>query len=150
MTDDTIWDEWDRSRLSSLHRRHEEIEAGNPTADVILPADLEAIIDGNEACVPDKLLREYLLKALRGELKRSRGRQRVRIPDLVLEAISQIIDEDAAAIAAGRKSGAIKHSRGDPTPKEAAVDDLAGMFGNVTGLTLLNRISKHRKRHKLK
>lgn len=61
------WSEWDPTQPGSLTQRPNDQR-------VILPDDLVVILENTPECVPDPTLREYLLRALRGELHRLKGR----------------------------------------------------------------------------
>lgn len=122
MHPDSIWYRYDRTQLGSLHRRHDAIVDGNPNHDVILAEDLALIFETDSTCVADSLFQEHLGKALRKQLKRPRGRPRVRTSSFVLDAFAGMIREDAEAIKIARKSGTSKRTKTDLGPTDAAAD----------------------------
>lgn len=128
------WASWDRSQLGSLKTRLDREQA-------ITPEDLAVILEGDEACVPDPLLREYLLRALRGKLGRPRGRPKGGLPGYLLEIADGMIEQEAEHIRLERASEAGKRRRGDREPKALAADRIVWMFGNITGDALRNLIS---------
>ncbi len=106
------------------------------------------MIEHDERCVTDPLLKEYLLQALRGQLKRSPGHKMSRRPDYVLVMAGVWIEKEKEQVQREIASGKLRRSRGDPGPAEIAADRIAGYIGHTTGRHLLNEISLMRKRQK--
>lgn len=135
MQPSTIWSEWDRTQPGSLKRRHDAQES-------VLPGDLVLILESLPDCVPDALLRDYLLRALRGELHKPRGRPVSKLPNYMLASADVWIKDLAEDIRAERNGRPVKRLRGELEPTRAAADVIAKLFKNITGRHLLNQISK--------
>jgi hypothetical protein len=132
------WAEWDPTQPGSLKARQNDKR-------VILPEDLLLILESTPESVPDPLLREYLLRALRDELRRPKGRPASRLTANVLVVADICIKLKAEDICAERAVRGEKHVRGELEPTRLAADEFARPFGNITGQHLLNEISKMKK-----
>lgn len=133
------WAEWDPTQPGSLKKRLDDQR-------VILPEDLILILESTPGCVPDALLREYLLRALRGELRRPRGRPPSRLSSIELTVANIWIELVAEDVRADRAARATKRVRGELEPIIFAANLVARRFGNMTGRHLLNEISDMKKR----
>lgn len=134
------WAEWDPTQPGSLTPRANDQR-------VILPEDLVLILENTPDCVPNAMLREYLLRALRGELRKPKGRPVSKLSHTMLRVAELWIELEAEDIRAERAANTTKRMRGDPEPMKLAADRVAPRFGNITGAHLLNEISVMRKTH---
>jgi hypothetical protein len=129
---------WDRTQPGNLRARLDRGQA-------IGPDDLIEVLKNSEASVPDPLLCELLLRALRGDLRAGRGRPRSKLSlsqCLVADVLREMEAEDVRReIAAGE----LQRSRGELEPKVIAADRVARRFGNITGRHLSNQISAMKK-----
>lgn len=134
----SLWADWDPTQPGSLKPR--------PNDDrVILPEDLVLILESTPGCVPDAILREYLLRALRGELSRPPGRPRSALSRMQCQAAEIWIKQTAEWVREEIKTGELKRTRGDRGAAEIAANRVGRMFG-ITGLNLRNQISAMKKR----
>lgn len=132
------WAKWDPTQPGSLEPR--------PNDDrVILPEDLVVILENNPDCVPDPLLRGYLLRALRDQLRRPRGRPKGKLSANELTVADIWPELEAKDIRAERAARATKRVRGELEPMKEAANRVARRFGNITGAHLLNEISSMKK-----
>ena len=133
------WAEWDPTQPGSLKPRPDDER-------VILKDDLVLILENKPGCVPDDLLREYLLRALRGELRRPKGRPPSKLSDNELTVVDIWVELEAKDIRAEREARITRHVRGELEPVKDAANRVARRFGNITGGHLLNQISAMKKR----
>lgn len=143
MANETPFDLWDPARGSSLANR---IEHGLH----VMPVDLIMILEGDPDSVPDPLLRGLLVAALRGELRRPAGRPSMsQVRRLIISCAEHWISHEAEVVREDIRTGRLKHTRGDASPKQIAADRIAGLVpGNISGRTLLNEISSLKKPEK--
>jgi hypothetical protein len=109
-------DDWDRSSLGSLHRRARSGEA-------ILAAEVALIVEANPELVPEDVLREYVIRGLKRELKGKRGRKRTTARMLREHYIAAAYDHRLAWLqgrAAKRKEQGNRRMRGDYSPSDIA------------------------------
>jgi hypothetical protein len=130
----TVFDDWDPNEVGSLRRRHDNEE-------IVLPEDLAIIVENDVSAVPDEILRGYLIKALRGELRRKSGRPPSSLPYAKLVAADAMIDVMVDVIKQEVADGVRRRIRGDLEPRVEAADRVARVFGNFSGRHLLNLIS---------
>lgn len=128
------WAQWDPIQPGSLKPRRNDKR-------IPLPEDLVLILENTPECVPDPLLREYLLRALRGELRRPRGRQASKLCLFQCLVADILIEMEVEAVRGEITSGELRRGRGDLEPKAIAADRVVKRFGNFTGRHLLNQIS---------
>lgn len=132
------WAVWHPTQLGSLKRK---LDAGStPSLE-----DLAVTIEHNPDAVPDALLRELLLKALRGKLSKPRGRPRSALSRMQCQAAAIWIEQSAEWVREEIETGELKWTRGDPGPAEIAADRVGRMF-SLAGLNLRNQISAIKKR----
>ena len=127
------WADWDPTQPGSLKPR--------PNDDrVILPEDLVLILESTPECVPNTFLREYLLRALRGELSRPRGRPRSALSQIQCQAAETWIEQSTEWVREEGDQGALRRTGGDHGGKEVAANRVGRMFG-IAGQNLRNQIS---------
>lgn len=120
------WADWDPTQPGSLKPRRNDDR-------VILREDLVLILEKTPSCIPDDLLREYLLRALRGELRRPKGRPPSKLSKNELTVAAIWIELEAEEIRAERAARNTKRLRGQIEPGIEAADRVARRFGNITG-----------------
>lgn len=140
---DTIFSRYDPSSIGWLHRRVDEgLE--------ILNSDLVGILDANPRLVPDPVLREYVIRGLRSQLKAKRGRKRP-LSRLVLEPYMVALYDDLLpklqARAERKKAKGITKCRGDYSPAECAQKVIGNLF-QMEQESMRNLISSHKNRQK--
>lgn len=135
------WADWHPTQSGSFKR---ELDAGStPSVE-----DLAVIIEHNPDAVPDALLRELLLKALRGELSKPRGRPRSALSRMQCQAAEIWIEQSTEWVREEIETVGHKRTRGDPGPAEIAANRVGRMFG-VTGQNFRNQISTMKKRESI-
>jgi hypothetical protein len=135
----TVFSMFEGASVERLNFRHSRGET-------ILPGELADVLKQDPQSVPDPVLREYLIRALGGDLVRPRGRPSSSLSALQCLAAEVMIDLCAETIREDIASGEMKRGRGDPEPRVLAADHVARVFGNFTGRRLSNQISSMKNR----
>jgi hypothetical protein len=134
------WYEYDPSSVGWLQRRHRK-------GDVILTEDIERIVAADRDSFCDPLVQEYLLRALRGDLKPVRGRPALGITrDLRIGAAAELLAEETQSVRAERKARGIRGGGALVEPCVEAADRLGDALMLPRGRTLLNEISSWKRR----
>ncbi|SEM74859.1 hypothetical protein SAMN05192583_1087 [Sphingomonas gellani] len=134
------WAKWDPTQPGSLTPRANDQR-------VILSEDLMLILENTPDCVPDATLREYLLRALHGELRKPTGRPVSKLSHAMLRIADIWIELEAEDIRAERAADPTKRMRGDLEPMKLAADRVAPRFGSISRNHLLNEISRMKTTH---
>lgn len=134
------FDLWNATRASSLANR---IERGLH----VMPQDLIAILEGDPDCVQDPLLRSLLVKALRGELRKPKGRPALGSSrEILIWCAERWVKEETEVVREEIRVGKLKRTRGSESPSQIAHDRVAAWLpGNFSGLSLRNQISRQKR-----
>lgn len=128
--------EFDRGSIGSLYRRHEK-------GDEILKEDIIALLEADPDNANDPLLQDYLLPALKGELKPKRGRKPDTMERLLrYEAAMLSYDEHLAAFQRDRAEGRRKREPYEREPSIQVAEEVIAEFSlYCSPPSFLNRIS---------
>ncbi|PKB13522.1 hypothetical protein B0I00_3324 [Novosphingobium kunmingense] len=132
--------EFDRRSIGSLHRRHQKGEE-------ILKEDIIALLEADPDNADDPLLQDYLLPALKGELKPNRGRKPDTMERLLrFQAAMREYDERLAAFQRDRAEGRRKREPYEREPSIQVAEEVIATFSlHCSPPSFLNRISIMRK-----
>lgn len=137
----TPWDLFEPTSLGSLARKHEK---GLP----VLNEDLAILVEANPDVIGDPLLREYLLRDLRRELKKPAGRKALgsaRVVKLEYATMCVEILTKWYSRAARRGYGyALKKEDGGLS--EQVHEKVARRLRMGSGPSLANELSRHKKK----
>lgn len=134
--------QFDPASVGWLHRRAEQ-------GDQIFNADLVRIIEENPGLVPDKTVRELVLRGLQNDLKAKRGRKRTTSRMMREQYIVAIYDHLLPWIQARialQRNGRMK-ARGALGPAELLYDLIGKRFG-MEPESVRNLISSQNKKPK--
>ena len=135
---------WDPNSIGWLHRRLEEGEQ-------VTAHDVARIVENNAALVSDPVLRDLVVRACRGELKKRPGRPRDRLLEHRL-MLAELLSEELAARYADRKSRwkreGVSRPRGDLSPTDRAHAVVARLLGFSSLEVLRNALSSRKSRLK--
>ncbi|MDP3675444.1 MAG: hypothetical protein Q8R44_10165 [Novosphingobium sp.] len=137
----TIYDHFNPDHLGWLHHR---VRRGQ----YISRGDVARIMNANRGCErEDPLVRDLLLRAQTGQLKRRRGRPEAdfKVMHMALFLADEWIRELRDEIWTVRRAGKAR-LRTDLPPVLQAANAYARCFGCGTGGELLNRISQQRRK----
>jgi len=138
----TAFDAYDPDHLAWLHTRHRFKKPVEAT-------DLARLIRANPGTVTDPLLRDYVCRALEGQLKKNRGRPAVTFEHEVRLLQAGFRVERLAArirqMRKGRVSSSVRSSA-DFSPMELAAEHVARRMKLGAGTTLLKDISRQKSR----
>lgn len=133
---------FDPSSIGWLHRRHEKGE-------LILPEDVVRLAEADSRNFEDPVFQGYLLAALKGELRRRRGRRPHGAGfELRLRVATEWLSVRAAEIRAERKRDGYHSHRPDVDPGEEAANEIGNDLFLPRGRSLLNAISSLKQRDK--
>ena len=141
MNPDSPWYKFSRDSIGSLHRRH-----GN--GETILKSDLIPILESDQASLDDPIMRDYLLRSLRGELKPPRGRTPYS-PERELRvcAAAELLPVVTAEVREERRRKGVAAGRTLVEPCVEAANRLGDQLHLSNGRSLLNEISAWKRKH---